>query len=475
MFTVPELMVEFPEQLWLEFDRRERDAAWPNHGEYSYDAARWNAFLNRLCLSLVVPWLEEESGLAAKVWPSEADLPGIWEVVNGAAIALDKKRFVLIPSEALDIAEFCVPQEWVDIPSWAGDYYLAVQVNPDGGWLRVWGYATHEMLKSKGIYDELERCYCLRREDAIENLNVMWVAVEVGADERVPVKPLPVLSAMSAEKLLAQLSRLSPYSPRLDVGFEQWGALLDSASWRQQLYERRMLAVAGDVAAAVAPAPASTLVNLSQWFENVVEAGWQTIEELFGAPEVNLARGFRSGGSESGSPEAIAKKIRLIYITSDEGLLKIAAQRLGEIGKGYPQAVEALIYLLGKTTDEETRWAAAESLWKIDPGNPASGVRRVKDLGMQIAGHAVALMVAALPKAEGKLAILVRVYPLGGKTSLPPGLGLTVLDEQGDIFLEVQARDTDEWIQLKLGGTRGEWFSVKVGLEGVSVSESFVI
>ena len=94
---------------------------------------------------------------------------------------------------------------------------------------------------------------------------------------------------------------------------------------------------------------------------------------------------------------------------------------------------------------------------------------------MQIAGHAVALMVAALPKAEGKLAILVRVYPLGGKTSLPPGLGLTVLDEQGDIFLEVQARDTDEWIQLKLGGTRGEWFSVKVGLEGVSVSESFVI
>lgn len=475
MFTVPELMVEFSEQLWLEFDRRERSAAWPNDGEYSYNAARWNAFLNRLCLTLVVPWLEEESGLAAKVWPSEADLPGIWEVVNGTAVALDKTRFVLIPSEALDIAEFCVPQEWVDIPSWAGDYYLAVQVNPDGGWLRVWGYATHEMLKSKGIYDELERCYYLRREDAIENLNVMWVAVEVGADERVPVKPLPVLSAMSAEKLLAQLSRHSPYSPRLDVGFEQWGALLDNASWRQQLYERRMLAVAGDVAAAVAPAPASTLVNLSQWFENVVEAGWQTIEELFGAPEVNLARGFRSGGSESGSPEAIAKKIRLIYITSDEGLLKIAAQRLGEIGKGYPQAVEALIYLLGKTTDEETRWAAAESLWKIDPGNPASGVRRVKDLGMQIAGHAVALMVAALPKAEGKLAILVRVYPLGGKTSLPPGLGLTVLDEQGDIFLEVQARDTDEWIQLKLGGTRGEWFSVKVGLEGVSVSESFVI
>jgi len=26
-----------------------------------------------------------------------------------------------------------VPQEWVDIPEWAADYYLAVQVNPDSG------------------------------------------------------------------------------------------------------------------------------------------------------------------------------------------------------------------------------------------------------------------------------------------------------------------------------------------------------
>jgi hypothetical protein len=30
-------------------------------------------------------------------------------------------------------------------------------------------------------------------------------------------------------------------------------------------------------------------VNLNQWFENVIEAGWQTFEELFGKPEESLA------------------------------------------------------------------------------------------------------------------------------------------------------------------------------------------
>ncbi len=405
MFTVPELMVEFPEQLWLEFDRRERSAAWPNDGEYSYDAARWNAFLNRLCLDLVVPWLEEESGLAAKVWPSEADLPVIWEVVNGMAVALDKTRFVLIPSEALDIAEFCVPQEWVDIPSWAGDYYLAVQVNPDGGWLRVWGYATHEMLKSKGIYDELERCYCLRREDAIENLNVMWVAVEVGADERIPVKPLPVLHAMPAENLLAQLSRPSPYSPRLDVGFEQWGALLDSASWRQQLYKRRMLAVAGDVA------PANPgVVKLSNWLRNnfvgTVGAGWQAIEAFLTPEQQQLA--FRFRGKDSGQEGA-----------------KLA---------------------------------------------------KLTDLGLQLGGKAIVLLVAVAPDAGEKVSVRVQAHPAAGEKHLPPLLKLALLSDSGETLQVVQSRSLDNYIQLnRFKGVPGTSFTIEVALGAASVVEEFEI
>ncbi|NET58828.1 MAG: DUF1822 family protein [Symploca sp. SIO2E6] len=37
----------------------------------------------------------------------------------------------------------------------------------------------------------------------------------------------------------------------------------------------------------------SPLVNLTQWFDNIVAEGWQTLEDLMGQPEVSLA--FRSG------------------------------------------------------------------------------------------------------------------------------------------------------------------------------------
>lgn len=153
----------------------------------------------------------------------------------------------------------------------------------------------------------------------------------------------------------------------------------------------------------------------------------------------------------------------------------MAAERLGEVGRGYGEAIAALIHLIRTTDDEETRWTAAESLWTINPNHPASGIRKVADLGMQIGGYAVALMVALLPKADGKVAILLRVYPLRGQTYLPPGLQLVVLDEDGDIFLDNDARDTDNYIQLKFGGSPGERFSVKVAVGDVAITQDFTI
>ncbi len=41
--------------------------------------------------------------------------------------------------------------------------------------------------------------------------------------------------------------------------------------------------------------PIKPLVSLSRWFENIVEAGWQTVEDIFNQPEMSLAfRGVNS-------------------------------------------------------------------------------------------------------------------------------------------------------------------------------------
>jgi hypothetical protein len=189
------------------------------------------------------------------------------------------------------------------------------------------------------------------------------------------------------------------------------------------------------------PEPASPqVVNLHNWLEGIVEAGWQTIDELFVTREISLASAFRS-------------------------------RTLRFRGKTKPE----LIQILQTTQDEETRWQAAESLWELDPNHPASGVRRVADLGFHLAGYAVALMVAVLPKRDRSMSILLRVYPLASQSHLPLGLQLMVLDEAGNTFSEVPAREQDNYIQFKFTADSGDRFSVKVALDEASITENFLV
>jgi len=178
-------------------------------------------------------------------------------------------------------------------------------------------------------------------------------------------------------------------------------------------------------------------VNLSQWLQNVFEESWQTIEQLF-AP---------------GEP----------------------CFRLGEMGTASSEVLAALTHLLGVTQDEETRWSAAESLWRLAPHNLAGGLRRVKDLGMLIGEHPVTLMVAVLPKTDQMIAVLLRVYPMRNQKYLPAHLQLVVLDEAGKTFLETEARELDNYIQLKFSGSPGEQFSVRVGLGEANITEDFTL
>ncbi|NEO61141.1 MAG: DUF1822 family protein [Moorea sp. SIO4G2] len=171
----------------------------------------------------------------------------------------------------------------------------------------------------------------------------------------------------------------------------------------------------------VTPKPAAvahrTRVNLSQWLDNVVETGWQTLESLenlLNPPEPIFA--FRSAGLDS---------------------------------------TEALPL-------EE---------------NLDVGIRRAKliDLGLLLAGSPVALVVELVPESELKQNIRLKVYPTGSKTYLPANLTLTVLDASGTVFLEAQARQIDNYIQLQFSGVPGEQFSVEVALGDARIIEDFTI
>ncbi|MEB3220114.1 MAG: DUF1822 family protein [Nostocales cyanobacterium 94392] len=236
------LSLNNPTNLWLEITENQQAKIWQQSQAFSTDNRRWIAYLNRLSLNVFLPWLQEEHATDAFIFPNSASLPSIWEVTNGTGISFNGKKLVLIPTEALDISEIRVPQEWVDIPKWSADYYLAVQVNVEENYIRIWGYTSQTHLKEMGNYDHRDRTYCLNKEHLISNLSILWIARQVCPEEvtKNPTVPIPELSAIQAENLLNRLGNPQVVNPRQEIPWTMWGALLEQFGLRQRLYEQRL-------------------------------------------------------------------------------------------------------------------------------------------------------------------------------------------------------------------------------------------
>jgi Protein of unknown function (DUF1822) len=225
----------------------------------------------------------------------------------------------------------------------------------------------------------------------------------------------------------------------------------------------------------------SRLIHLRQWLNQQFESDWQTVEAVLKTSEAELAIAFRGNPLKMRSESNIQNVVAQIYDSTDSTQHGVLAERLGNMGISSPEAILALTHLIRTTEDEETRWTAAESLWMIDPGNPVAGIHRVADLGMQLGGHAIALMVAIVPKGDKEMAVLLRIYPMGESSHLPPGLELRLLDEAGNLCTPaICARGVNEpvldpFMQLKLYGQIDSQFSVEVKLGETNLSKNFVM
>ncbi|MHC5727607.1 MAG: DUF1822 family protein [Nostoc sp.] len=155
------------------------------------------------------------------------------------------------------------------------------------------------------------------------------------------------------------------------------------------------------------------LVNLSQWFAGIFEAGWQTIESLWNVPELRPTYAFRSPETVQlnalNRPESITKRAKLI------------------------------------------------------------------DLGIQILNQPVMLIVEISPEKDQQTSIHLQLHATGNQIYLPPGVYLTVLDSSGTVFLEAQSRKSDNYIQLQFRGEATEQFSVRVAMNDTSITEHFRI
>lgn len=264
---------------------------------FSTAGAAERAWLNRMTLAALQTWLSDDMGMESKAWPSDRALPSQWELLNGTALVVNDKRWILIPETSIDHRELRVPQEWIEIADWAADYYLATQLNPDEGWLRIWGYASHAQLKGQGELDLSDRTYSLDEDQLLSNINALCLAQNLSFSQPLRgevVAPEP-LAIAQANQLIERLGQTSVTFPRLSIPFSQWANLISHSGWRQSLYERRQ----------GLPEQRSVL----QWLSNGIselgqQIGWQT-----GSPAMVPAMAMR--GETALAEPALSREISI--------------------------------------------------------------------------------------------------------------------------------------------------------------------
>ncbi|WP_199314358.1 DUF1822 family protein [Planktothrix sp. FACHB-1365] len=404
-----DLTAMYPEQIWIELFPEELEKAWKQTEYYYTPTSRWNAYLNYITLSNFINWVKADPDIqdSLKVWLTEEDLPSIWEIINGTKLTLGETQFLIIPTDKTNFSEFRIPQEWVDIPNWIAHYYIAVQINSDDHWMRMWGYTTYEKIRKQGKYDPIDRTYILDPEDLTEDLNTMWVARELFPPLPLEVQSLPILSTIEIEAGIEKLSKLTQSSPRLALKFEEWATVISNPETRQQLYQQRLLN-SQKKSNSVDHIESQEIKanNLSLWLQNIFEAGWQSFNKLLEIEPQKLAYQFRNNSTLHEFPIKTAKLL---------------------------------------------------------------------DLGMELKGIAVILLVGITLETEKKVAIRVQLHPADGETYLPPYLKLSLLSEEEAILQEVQSRSHDNYIQLKrFKSPAGKSFSIQLSFGNANIKENFV-
>ena len=271
-----------PTQLVLELDETVLSRAWKQSQTMANAQSRWQSYLNQVALSVLLPWIQGEEDKTAKEGLESATQADLWEVVNGTVVKISGAKLVLIPTEAEDLEELRVPQEWIDIPELVADYYLGVQINIDAGYLRIWGYATHQQLKNEATFNHSDRTYTMADDELISDISVLWVARELCPQEstQVAVEAVTAINSERAEHLIARLGSQTQLLPRLAIPFSDWAALIQNSRWLHSLANIRR----GD--------NTNQITNVIQWLkqgiDNLTTSGWRQIEMT---PSVSGARG----------------------------------------------------------------------------------------------------------------------------------------------------------------------------------------
>jgi Protein of unknown function (DUF1822) len=280
------------------------DLAWQQAQAYQTSEARWNFYLNQVATQLLHEYLQEDFP-QIRIWAE----PNIWQFISGSVLELNAKRIVLLPSRSIDHSELVIAQEWLDIPDWAGDYFMPIQIDPDTETLHCWGYLTHQMMKSQARYDARDRTYQLDAHHLITDVSGLWAIQQLNPTEvtQAEIAPLTSVGTVQAENLRQRLATVP--NPRLEIPFALWGALMSDRQWRQQLVQLRQ----GETSLV----PVANQLN--GWFQQVFAAGWQAVGDFLGEGELAVAL------RQTAAPASIVQRVKALELPNNRVLLLLVS------------------------------------------------------------------------------------------------------------------------------------------------------
>ncbi|MFP4123344.1 MAG: DUF1822 family protein [Coleofasciculus sp.] len=172
----------------------------------------------------------------------------------------------------------------------------------------------------------------------------------------------------------------------------------------------------------------TTLINLSQWFENIFEGGWQNFTAAFKPSALQPAWRFRPNPSQ-------------VTPFSHKN-------RQGRDSESLPSR-------LGMKKPRVT------------------GVKPI-NLGKNQTDYALDLVVNLTEAVEQKMDIEVQIHPRDRET-LPLGLTLSIIDEAGQVFSERSAGINSTILTKRFRGKLKEQFTLKLSLAEASFTENFAV
>lgn len=156
----------------------------------------------------------------------------------------------------------------------------------------------------------------------------------------------------------------------------------------------------------------SPSINLSQWFQNKIDKGWQSIDELLSVYPANT----------------IASIFRNVLPEVDAHVLQRSSMPM---------------------------------------------LQRAKPI--TLGDYTTILRIFLSPSDYQSMAVYIHLHPTTDQKFLVPKTRMALLSDTHEILSEASARSTDNFMWLSISGNVGERFSVVVSLGDYSIQENFLI